>query len=858
MIGLRDTTRGPRVSASPSGSTPRRSEVPPVPRVSRAAGAGRAILKWCALVLAAMCPLLEAQLALPGHVLAQTLDDTVWATDNTVTTIARTDPTIYIGGSFKWVGPCTGGFVGLDPTTAKRLSQYPKMDGGVQVAVPDGSGGWFLAGGFRAVGGVPRSNLAHILADGSLADWSPGANAPVWCAALVESTLYVGGFFTYVGGASRQYLAAISTRTGLATPWDPSPNGLVASLLCVGTRLYVGGSGFATIAGEARSNLAAFDLAADSLLDWKPSADGPVYTLAEHDGRIVAGGSFTAMGGQLRSCLAAIDGQSGEVLVWNPHAVTRRGIPEVRSLVVDGESAYIGGYFDSLGSTPRASVGAVSLASGVATTWDVHLGGPAPYVGAVAVHSGLACIGGLFTTVGGETRNNIVEADLSTGAIQAWNPDVRGFVAWIALTDRAVLAGGSFKIVGGQARNCLAALDARTGELKSWAPEPDGLIVYAVAPAGGLVYVGGHFAAIGGQPRSFIAALDAITGAATSWDPSADGLVRCLAVSGDTVIVGGQFTSIGGASRPYLAAIDATGRATGWAPNPDDWVWSLAQARGSLYAGGWFTRIGGAQRSCVAALDANGVATTFDAKLDAQAIVTALATSDSTLYVGGGIAAAAGEARTDLVAIDLSTGRLLRWDPKIAGALQGPEPIIYALGTGPGVVYLGGDFYSVGGDVHPALAAVDADSGKALTWTAAADAPVWSVCHSHGRTYAGGIFNSLAGIPCSYFGSLAAVDSTTTPIPPRSSKQELLLAQNAPNPSRGGTTIAYTLASAGLVTLEVFDLQGRRAAWAMHNEPRLAGRYSVELQTRGLVSGCYIYRLSVSGVSSSRKMLVLN
>jgi trimeric autotransporter adhesin len=797
-------------------------------------------------------------LALPGNVLAQTLDAAVWAADNTVTTIARTDSAIYIGGSFKWVGPCTGGFVGLDPSTAKPQSQYPKMDGGVQVAVPDGSGGWFLAGGFRAVRGLPRANLAHILADGSVANWNPAANAPVWCAALAESTLYVGGFFTSVGGASRQYLAAISTQTGLATPWDPSPNGLVASLLCVGTRLYVGGSGFTAIAGEARSNLAAFDLAADSLLDWNPSAGGPIYTLTEQDGRILAGGSFTAMGGQPRSCLAAIDGQSGEVLSWNPHAVTTRGMPEVRSVAVDGESAYIGGYFDSLGFAPRASVGAVSLASGAATPWDVRMGGVAPYVGAVAVHRGHAYIGGLFTTVGGETRNNIVEADLNTGTVQAWDPIVRGFVAWIAATDRAVLAGGSFKIVGGQPRNCLAALDAKTGALKSWAPEPDGLIVYAIAAEGDLVYVGGHFSAIGGQPRSCIAAVDATTGAATDWNPSANDLVRCLAVRGGTMIVGGQFTSVGGASRPYLAEIGMNGLATDWAPNPDDWVWSLTRAGSSLYAGGWFARIGGAQRSCVAAIDTNGAVTAFDAKLDAQAVVTALAASDSALYIGGAITSAAGEARTDLVAADLSTGRLLRWDPRIAGALQRPEPVIYALATGPGVVYFGGDFYSVGGDTRPALAAVDAESGRALAWSAGVDGSVWSLCHSNGRLYAGGIFNSLAGMPCSYFGSLAALDSTTTPVPPGQPKQALMLAQNAPNPSRGGTTIAFTLASAGLVALEVFDLQGRRVAWVMHNEPRLAGRYSVELQTRGLVSGCYIYRLSASGETASRKMLVLN
>src|SRR5262249_2403353 len=161
---------------------------------------------------------------------------------------------------------------------------------------------------------------------------------------------------------------------------------------------------------------------------------------------------------------------------------------------------------------------------------------------------------------------------------------------------------------------------------------------------GNLVYVGGQFSAIGGQPRSCVAAVDAGTGLATPWNPSANGLVRCLAVCANTLIVGGQFTVIGGQPRSYLAAIDvSTGLATKWAPNPNDWVWSLAQSGSAVYAGGWFSQIGGAQRNSVAALDAGGTATLWNARLDAQAVVNALAVSDSTLFIGGSFSSAAGQ-----------------------------------------------------------------------------------------------------------------------------------------------------------------------------------------------------------------------
>jgi hypothetical protein len=50
------------------------------------------------------------------------------------------------------------------------------VDGRVLAGVSDGAGGWFIGGDFRSVGGIQRSNLAHVLADKSIGPWDPGTD----------------------------------------------------------------------------------------------------------------------------------------------------------------------------------------------------------------------------------------------------------------------------------------------------------------------------------------------------------------------------------------------------------------------------------------------------------------------------------------------------------------------------------------------------------------------------------------------------------------------------------------------------------------------------------------------------------
>src|SRR5207302_2281034 len=112
--------------------------------------------------------------------------------------------------------------------------------------------------------------------------------------------------------------------------------------------------------------------------------------------------------------------------------------------------------------------------------------------------------------------------------------------------------------------------------------------------------------------------------------------------------------------RKGLAAIDSHGQLSAWNPNPDSYVDSLTVAGSTVYVGGEFSQIGGQQRTELAALDpTTGQATAWNANVSCSPYcdqIRAMTVSGSTLDVGGTFQASfGGQARNHAVALDTST-----------------------------------------------------------------------------------------------------------------------------------------------------------------------------------------------------------
>jgi putative pyrroloquinoline-quinone binding quinoprotein len=768
-------------------------------------------------------------------------------------TVVRSGRTVYVGGAFNMAGPVTGSGVPVHRTTGQIMFPYPRVTGTLRCVVPDGSGGWYVGGTFVAVGGMPRSNLAHLLRDGGVDDWSPDPDGEVLALALKGTTLYVGGAFTRVSGLPRRNIAALDVASGAATSWAPEADHAVRALMVHQGRLYVGGD-FGSLGGQVRNSLAEIDLTTGAASDWNPDVGfsgtpGSVRALAALQDTIYVGGLFWTVGSAPRRHLAAVISTTGAPTSWNPDVTGPNdsvfGDPYISVLGVKGGSIYVGGHFTGIGSQSRSGLAEIARTSGLATAWDPG----AVEVTCMAVRESTVYVGGHFLTVGGVRRRYLAEISLTSGAVTGWNPAPNDAVKALAEQGSVVYAGGTFSGIGSQwkPRSNLAAFDASTGELKAWDPNPDGFIVYTLVATRGRIYVGGYFFSIGGQVRYGLASVDTLTGAATEWDPSANSVVGSMAVAGDTLYVGGYFTTMGGQPRGRLASFDLnTGELTTWDPNAASDVYALALHGNTAYIGGFFWAIGGLTRKGIAAVDAV-TGTILPWAPNTSDYCRALAISGDTVFVGGRFSTIGGQARSNLAAVDGMTGEVLPWQANT-------NSTVYSLAILHDMVFVGGNFFIFSGEARRNFAAVERSTGALLPWDPRLDSGVLSLTVFDDMLYVGGGIHQAGLTPVSNLTliTFAPPEPEPVPIPPRAAVTWI-----APNPVLGSAMIRFELSSPGPVDLKVFDVQGRQISALLRGVMLTAGVHDIPLRTNGWAEGFYFLRLAAGSVTATRKFAVL-
>ncbi len=109
-----------------------------------------------------------------------------------------------------------------------------------------------------------------------------------------------------------------------------------------------------------------------------------------------------------------------------------------------------------------------------------------------------------------------------------------------------------------------------------------------------------------------------------------------------------------------------------------------------------------------------------------------------------------------------------------------------------------------------------------------------------------------------YERKLRPIGQVSAPNRSDSKRSAFTLEQNYPNPFNPTTTIRYTLPTANIVRLELFDVLGRKIA-TLVNERQSAGAHTYTLNANrfSLASGTYFYRLQVGNQVETKKMMLV-
>ena len=355
-------------------------------------------------------------------------------------------------------------------------------------------------------------------------------NEQAWDVLTIGDVVYVGGEFQNIrNGAVHaspavQYIAAFDRNTGEPIlEFDIQLNGPVYALAASpdNSTLYIGGR-FTYANGKYRKNFAAYDIENNntSLSPLRLLNDGTfinpnlaVKAIAATEDRLFLGGTFTLMTGNPDYAhVAAFDRDSGEIIKSFKPKPNKR----VDALIADGdEGLWLGGNFTKLNDIEKTSLALVSPVTGELLSMLPDV--PYPVIDLVATPTQIFVAGGGINRFHRFTGNVAAAFDRITLDNQ-WELQGDGNVQGVDVDDgRFVYFGGHYQrfryirnsetpldgkwVKDGDTVERLSRHDKLTGEIDfTWLPSVNGIrSVNAVDVRSDALYIVGDFFRVGGD-----------------------------------------------------------------------------------------------------------------------------------------------------------------------------------------------------------------------------------------------------------------------------------------------------------------------------------------------------------------------
>ncbi|KYG62779.1 hypothetical protein AZI87_16010 [Bdellovibrio bacteriovorus] len=569
----------------------------------------------------------------------------------------------------------------------------------------------YAVGGFFKVNGVNRSTLAIFDENGNmLANPTATPTSEISSVLYADGYLYIGGWFTNIGGTPYHGLARYHTSDLTLDTWNPNPTqtadfNTIRGMVYDGAgTLYVNGD-FSIIGGKHASGVAAVSTTgAGAVKDFNVNAAGGdgVSTVALGAGGLFVGGTFQSIGAPVISDFAVLDAETGDAEIFD--AQVQGGDVLGMTVSQDGQTLYLSGDFDYILGQRRNGLAALNIANLSLKSWaPITTAGTFDKVKFVQEFNNTVYIHGFFTQPVGinlQTREYFAAIDQS-GNVLPWQPTITDIndVFDFQINEGVLYIVGRFNDV--QNPN-VAAYDLKSGgSLMVTGQGFDGDRPDALVVRNGQVYVADGLDLI--RLRTDLSESSISTLVRSYSTP-----IKGLALSDDEIFVGAA--DLGGPAR-YGAVLVNLNEAEilDWIPSPNmtQELQSVAVVRkvgDLLYIAGegpdenW-NPIG---KLIVADLNSS----TYQVHATDGPIKTMEVVGD-VVFLSGGFGNIDGNARTGLASF--KAGSLTTWQPSLDGSAMFMKAY-------QGVLYMGGEFTSANGEARTGLAAFDMATGNILPW----------------------------------------------------------------------------------------------------------------------------------------------
>ena len=411
---------------------------------------------WMALLLLAAVAASDVRLAADP----QTTSLIPWVINGPVRGSVRLGDTLYVGGDFTAVAPSVTALppvYALSGTSGSVVPPvFPSMDADVGAVEPDGNGGYFIGGSFTIVGAFSQPYLAHIRADGS---FDQGFRPSLASPVLSLARLGSSLFVaaTFPASSGGGGVGAVSTADGARLPWYPSPG--TANKLIVAADAVVIYSSRPGAMSYPIAAVGAFD-ATSGAQRWFKFVAGGLRQIGYVSDLVHAGQHVIVATNERLWRLALANGEAD--LTWDPQVTAE-------AIALSGSTLYLGGWFTSVAGQPRQNLAAIDVETAALLPWNPDT--TARVTRMAVTNSGTVYVSGPFTTIHGEPRHRLAQVDVA-GTVTPWQADARPDEVFALLEGPGdtLLVASSLAATSNVARLGLAAFDLTTGALQPWAP----------------------------------------------------------------------------------------------------------------------------------------------------------------------------------------------------------------------------------------------------------------------------------------------------------------------------------------------------------------------------------------------------